>query len=61
MNSKPFLKIREAAAVTGLSEYFLRQGCRNGSIDCLRSGQVYFINMPRLMKKFGIGKGEVED
>lgn len=61
MKSKPFLKIREAAAVTGLSEYFLRQGCRSGNIDCVRSGQVYFINMPRLIKKFGIEKGEVED
>lgn len=56
----PFLKIREAAAVTGLSEHFLRLGCRNGSIACVKSGAVYFVNMPQLLRDLGVKEGGEE-
>ena len=50
-NATPFLKIQDAVRVTGLSAYFLRQGCRDGSVPCVRSGRRYFINIPALMRK----------
>lgn len=51
MNNTPFLKIEEAAKATGLSRYFLRVGCRNGTVPHVKSGTTYFINVPALLKK----------
>lgn len=56
----PFLKINDACKVTGLSTYFLRNGCRDGSIPCVRSGTTYFINMPLLLRQLGIPESEVK-
>jgi len=50
MPTAPFQKIAEACKTTGLSQYFLRQGCRNGTIPHIKSGGVYYINVPALMK-----------
>ncbi len=50
----PFLKIREAATVTGLSQFYLRKGCRDGSIPHVKSGTVYLVNVPALLKKLGV-------
>lgn len=47
----PFMKIKDACAVTGLSQYFLRNGCKDGSIPCIKSGTVYLINVPALLRK----------
>lgn len=47
----PYQKIPDACRTTGLSQYFLRRGCRDGSIPCVRSGTVYFIDMEGLMLK----------
>lgn len=41
----PFQKISEASKTTGLSQYFLRQGCRDGSIPHIKSGTVYLVNI----------------
>ena len=41
----PFQKIEDAVRSTGLSAYYLRRGCRDGSVPCVRSGRTYFINM----------------
>ena len=49
--SKPFQKIPEACMTTGLSQYYLRKGCKNGSIPHIRSGPTYYINIPELMRK----------
>lgn len=47
MNERPdYLKILDAAKATGLSAYFIRNGCRDGSIPCIRCGTVFFVNMP---------------
>lgn len=51
---RPFMKINEAAKVTGLSTYYIRGAVRSGEIECVRSGQTYFINMPRLLEKLGV-------
>lgn len=46
----PFQKIAEACKTTGLSQYFLRQGCKDGTIPHVKSGGVYYINVPALLK-----------
>ena len=51
---KPFQKIAEASRTTGLSQYFLRRGCKDGSIPCILSGTTYYINLPALMKTLGV-------
>lgn len=51
--SQPFLKIADAATLTGLSQYYLRCGCRDGSVPHVRSGTTYFVNIPALLRKLG--------
>ena len=50
----PFQKIPEASKTTGLSMYFLRQGCKDGSIPHIKSGNVYLINVPKLLRKLEV-------
>lgn len=59
--ARPFLKIQDAVAVTGLSAYFLRQGCRDGSVPCVRSGKTYYINIPALLEQLGANSRRKED
>lgn len=49
----PFQKIAEACKTTGLSQYFLRQGCKTGTIPHVKSGGVYYINIPALLRQLG--------
>lgn len=49
----PFQKIEDAVRTTGLSAYYLRRGCRNGSIPCVRSGRPIYVNVPQLLRQFG--------
>lgn len=49
----PFQKIKDACKVTGLSQYYLRSGCKDGTIPHIKSGTVYLINIPALLKKLG--------
>lgn len=53
MLTVPFQKITEACKTTGLSQYFLRQGCKNGTVPHIRSGGVYYINVPALVEQLG--------
>ena len=48
----PFMKIPEASKATGLSQYFLRIGCKDGSIPHIMCGNNYLINVPQFLKKF---------
>lgn len=50
----PFQKIKQAVRSTGLSEYFLRRGCRDGSIPCVKSGGTFYVNVPALLEKLGV-------
>lgn len=54
MNNTPFLKIKDAVNATGLSAYFLRRGCKDGTIPCIKSGEVYYINVPALLRQLGV-------
>jgi hypothetical protein len=54
----PFQKIADAAKSTGLSQYFLRKGCRDGSIPCIKSGTTFYVNVPALLAQLGaVGAG----
>lgn len=48
---KRYQKIVEACKTTGLSQYFLRNGCKDGSIPHVKSGTVYYIDVPALLDK----------
>lgn len=51
--STPFQKIKEASRTTGLSQYYLRQGCRDGTVPFARCGSVYMVNVPALLRQLG--------
>lgn len=52
LDGKRFLSIRDAATVTGLSQYFLRAGCRDGSVPCIKSGRKYLVDVQSLNTMF---------
>lgn len=54
----PFQKIAEACKTTGLSQYYLRQGCKKGMVPHIKSGGVYYINVPELMEKLNVARQE---
>ena len=53
MTGTPFQKIQQAAKTTGLYTYFLRCGVKNGTVPHIKSGTVYLINIPALLRKLG--------
>ena len=56
----PFMKINAAAKLTGLSSYYLRKGCRDGSVPHVMSGTVYLVNVPQLLRKLNADGGAEE-
>lgn len=48
VNRPIFVGIKEAVRITGLSEFYFRQGLKAGTIPHIRSGKKILINMPRL-------------
>ncbi len=48
--SAPLQKIADTARITGLSQYYLRQGVKAGTIPYVRSGRVVYINVPALLE-----------
>lgn len=49
----PFQRIEDAVRSTGLSAYYLRRGCRDGSIPCVRSGRTIYVNVAELLRQYG--------
>ena len=47
----PFQRDPAACRITGLSQTYLRAGCKDGTIPHIRSGSIYYINVPALLKK----------
>lgn len=41
----PFLKIKDAAQVLGVSQCFLRTACRENKIPFFRAGAVYMVDI----------------
>ena len=54
MNDAPFPKIKDAVKSTGLSAYYLRQGCKDGTVPHVLSGKTYYINIPALLRQLGV-------
>ena len=52
LDGKRFLSIKDAATVTGLSQFYLRNGCRDGSIPCIRSGRKFLVDVQSLNTMF---------
>lgn len=51
MNEQNFCTIEQAARRSGLSQYFLRQRCRAGTIPVLKVGRKYLIDYASLMEQ----------
>lgn len=51
--SAPFQTIPQATRLTGLPQGWLRDGCKAGTVPHVRSGQVYLINVPALLRQLG--------
>lgn len=49
--AQPWQKIAQASKTTGLSQYFLRSGCKDGSIPHICSGTTYMVNVPLLLEQ----------
>lgn len=41
-----------------LSQYYLRNGCKDGSVPHIKSGTVYLVNIPALLRKLGVENDE---
>lgn len=52
--SIPFQTIPNACKTTGLSKYYLRKGCKEGTIPHVMSGDTVYINVPALLKQLGV-------
>lgn len=50
----PYQKIPDACRTTGLSQFFLRKGCRDGVVPHIRSGKTYYVNVPALLDKLAM-------
>ena len=51
------MKIGAASRATGLSQYFLRQLCRDGKF-CIKSGGTFYVNVTALLRQLGADDGE---
>lgn len=49
--SRQFQTIADAARTTGLSQYFIRRGCRDGSVPHIKSGNKFMVNVPLLIEQ----------
>lgn len=45
-----FQSITQTARNTGLSEYYLRKGIRDGRVPAIMSGSKYLVNVPALLE-----------
>lgn len=59
--SQPYQKIKEACHTTGLSQYMLRRGCRDGTIPHVRSGRTYYVDVPSLLEKLSANHQDTGD
>ena len=50
-NTVRFVSIQKAAQLTGLSQYFIRNGCRAGSIPHIMSGNRYKVDLLRFERQ----------
>ena len=46
----PYQRIKEACRITGLSQHFLREGCKAGTVPHVMAGRTYLVNVPALLR-----------
>ena len=49
MDQPVFQPIKQAVKTTGLSEWYLRQALKNGTLPHIRTGSKVLVNVPRLL------------
>lgn len=54
----PFVTIKQASRMTGLSQYFLRGLVRDGQCPGVHSGNRFLVDTEMLMRKLRGGAGE---
>lgn len=47
--NKVFYSVKDTCMATGLSQYYLRQGCRAGTIPHIRVGNKIMVNVPLML------------
>jgi len=52
-DAAPFQRIKDATRITGLSQSYLRAGCKAGTVPHVMSGNVYLVNVPALLRCLG--------
>lgn len=51
---QPFQRIPQACMTTGLSQHYLRAGCKNGSVPHIMCGNTFLVNVPALLRQLGV-------
>ena len=44
----------DSSRITGLSQYYLRRGCKTGTIPHIKSGNKFLINIPLLIEQMDL-------
>lgn len=57
-DSAPFQRIPAACRLTGLSQTYLRAGCKAGTIPHIMAGRTYLVNIPALLRQLGAEVGK---
>lgn len=52
--SKPYVPVKEAVEITGLSEYYFRKHLETGEIPAIRVGKKWMINIETLLEKLQV-------
>lgn len=52
-DSAPFQRIPAACRITGLSQSYIRAGCKAGTIPHVMCGKQYMVNVPALLRSLG--------
>ena len=52
-DNAPFQRIPAACRITGLSQHFLREGCKDGTVPHIKAGGTYMVNIPALLRQLG--------
>lgn len=53
ITNTPFATLRDAVNRTGLSYNYLRKGCADGTIPCVKNGRRVFVNVDALLRQTG--------
>lgn len=58
LSGPPFQTITNASKLTGLSQCYLRKGCKAGTVPHINTGTKYLINVPRLLEDLNALPGD---